>query len=118
MFEDLPRRVARQWARWAKSPNYVFDESPALKTSFDLLDKKTLMISFSDDDLAPHRAVLDLKRFYSRLKIDHRHYKPEDVLQKRVGHFGFFKKRIESTLWKEIEMWIRNCLPERTHRAA
>jgi predicted alpha/beta hydrolase len=118
LFEDLPRRVARQWARWAKSANYVFDESPNLRASFDLLDKTTLMISFADDELAPHKAVLDLKKFYSRLKIEHRHYKPEDVLQKHIGHFGFFKKRTESILWREIILWINTSLPERTHRAA
>jgi predicted alpha/beta hydrolase len=118
LFEDLPRRVARQWARWAKSPEYFTNELPSLKSSFERLDQKTLMISFADDDLAPYKAVIDLKKYYPRLKFDHRHYTPEDVMQQKVGHFGFFKKRTDSALWQELGLWINQALPAHSNRAA
>src|SRR5688572_2374649 len=31
LFEDLPAGVATQWARWAKTQNYAFDELPEMK---------------------------------------------------------------------------------------
>jgi len=118
MFEDLPLNVARQWARWAKSPNYVFDEAPGLRASFAALEHPALMLSFSDDILAPHRAVLDLKKHYSRLKFDHWHLRPEDALQRKIGHFGFFRKRSESLLWKEVVSWIFKTLPSAARNKA
>jgi predicted alpha/beta hydrolase len=111
LFEDLPPHVALQWARWAKSSHYAFDELPALEKAFAALDQPALMISFTDDELAPLPAVLDLKKYLTGMKIDHRHYDPDDLAQQDVGHFGFFKKKLESAMWKEIELWIHQRFP-------
>ena len=108
LFEDLPADVARQWARWAKSENYIFEEMPEMEKKFIALDRPALMISFSDDDLAPKSAVTDLIRRYQKVKWDHWHFKPDDLMQKAIGHFGFFKKRMEDTLWKETLIWMNN----------
>lgn len=111
LFEDLPPNVALQWARWAKSRNYAFEECPALRGNFAALDQHALMISFSDDLLAPYPAVLDLKRCYSGMKIDHRHYEPDDLALQHIGHFGFFKKKSTSAMWREVELWIHQLFP-------
>ncbi|HEY3405166.1 MAG TPA: alpha/beta fold hydrolase [Ohtaekwangia sp.] len=118
MFEDLPGNVARQWARWAKSSDYIFKELPALRSSFKSLEQPTLLVSFTDDELAPHRAVMDLRKYYSQLKIDHWHLHPEDVLQKKIGHFGFFKKRMEPLAWKEVVSWILKNTASPKYKAA
>lgn len=118
LFEDLPAQVAKQWSRWAKSKEYIFEELPAERPSFEILNQPTLMISFSDDTLAPYKAVLDLKRFYKNLKVDHWHLHPEDILQKKIGHFGFFKKRMEIVLWREVLSWIHKNLSARKQHAA
>ena len=118
LFEDLPANVARQWARWARSSNYIFDEFPDCKRNFEMLKQRALMISFSDDDLAPARAVADLQRFYSNVKFDNWHFHPEDILQKRIGHFGFFKKRMQQVLWRDVVSWIYKTLSAPTKKAA
>jgi predicted alpha/beta hydrolase len=118
LFEDLPPNVARQWARWARSSNYIFNELPDSKRSFEMLKQRALMISFSDDDLAPVRAVADLQHFYANVKFDNWHFHPEDILQKRIGHFGFFKKRMQSVLWSEVASWIHKTLSAPTKKAA
>jgi predicted alpha/beta hydrolase len=69
MFEDLPANVAMQWARWAKSPNYIFDELPEYKGNFEMLTQSALMISFSDGTLAPGRAVAHLQGYYTKVKV-------------------------------------------------
>ena len=108
LFEDLPADVAKQWARWAKSENYIFGELPELETKFTSLRRPALMISFSDDTLAPKEAVTDLIQRYRQVKWDHWHFKPEDLMQNVVGHFGFFKKRMQDTLWKDTVTWMNN----------
>lgn len=118
LFEDLPRNVALQWARWARSSNYIFDELPESKKNFESLRQRALMISFSDDELAPPRAVADLQRFYANAKFDNWHFRPEDILQKRIGHFGFFKKRMQQVLWRDVVGWIHKTLSAPTKRAA
>lgn len=118
LFENLPAEVARQWARWAKSNNYIFNEWPEEQIKFSALNQPALLISLSDDSLAPHAAVLDLKKYYRNLKIDHWHIHPDDVLQKRIGHFGFFKKRMETVLWREMLSWINKSLNTRKKKAA
>lgn len=118
LFEDLPAEVALQWSRWAKNKEYIFDEHPEERFSFNALNQRALMISFSDDHLAPIRAVLDLKRFYKNLRVDHWHFQPEDVLQKRVGHFGFFKKRMAPILWRATLSWLYKTVEPQNKKAA
>jgi predicted alpha/beta hydrolase len=118
MFEDLPAEVAKQWARWGRNKNYIFDELPAGQKSFEALHQRTLMISFSDDTLAPLDAVHDLQHFYKNLKVEHWHLTPEDVLKKKVGHFGFFRKHMEAVLWREAIRWIEKDNATEKRRAA
>lgn len=110
LFEDLPSGVAYQWARWAKSSEYMFKEFPEEKEKFASIQQHALMISFTDDTIAPPLAVKELMRFYPRIKWSHWEMKPEDILLKEIGHFGFFKKRMEATLWKELFEWIQKPL--------
>jgi len=118
LFEDLPANVALQWARWAKSSNYIFDELPESKKNFEMLKQRALMISFSDDDIAPARAVADLQRFYKNVRFENWHFNPEDILQRRIGHFGFFRKRMQPVLWREVVSWIHKTLSAPTKKAA
>ena len=83
-----------------------------------MLKQRALMISFSDDDLAPPKAVADLRRFYKNVKFEDWFFKPEDILQKRIGHFGFFKKRMQPLLWPEVVSWIYKTLSTPTKKAA
>jgi predicted alpha/beta hydrolase len=118
LFEDLPSGVARQWSRWAKSQNYIFDELPGMKERFAAPGQQALMISFTDDKLAPRPAVDELKGFYKNLKWTHMHVKPEDVLQKEIGHFGFFRKKHAFAFWGEVLNWINKPLQMKESKAA
>jgi predicted alpha/beta hydrolase len=51
------------------------------------------------------------------MKIDHRHHSPEDIAVRAIGHFGFFKKRYKSTLWRESLDWLKKNAKKR-HRFA
>lgn len=118
LFEDLPAGVAHQWARWAKSEDFLFNEFPEEKKRFEALQVPALMISFSDDKIAPASAVRDLMSKYSQLKWSQWHLKPDDVMQKSIGHFGFFKKDMQQSLWTETTGWMAKLLQPRSWKAA
>ncbi len=108
LFEDLPKEVALQWSRWAKTPNYLFEENPEQRNHFRALTNQSLMISFTDDELAPPRAVKDLMAYYQNLQWQHWHLSPRVWRVKKIGHFGFFKSRMKTTLWLNTLQWMKN----------
>ncbi len=118
LFEDLPRGVALQWARWAKTDRYVFEESPEDEPGFHALTPPALMISFSDDDIAPPLAVKDLMKHYANLKWSHWQLKPEEVMQKSIGHFGYFRKNMRDSLWNESVQWLQKVTRPSSRKAA
>ena len=118
LFEDLPAGVAQQWARWAKSENYLFAEFPEDRKKFESLQAPALMISFSDDRIAPAQAVSDLMNKYSNIKWSQWQLKPDDVMQKSIGHFGFFRKEMQQSLWTETTGWMSKLLQSKSRRAA
>lgn len=111
LFENLPAGVALQWSRWAKSKSYVFDELPYMKERFRSLHQPALMISFSDDDYAPKGSVMNLMSFFKNLKWNHWHLNPSDIKQNKIGHFGFFRKKLASNMWTDITRWMVGMTP-------
>jgi predicted alpha/beta hydrolase len=108
LFEDLPKHVALQWARWAKTPSYMFEEFPDAQRSFEALTTKSLMISFSDDEFAPPNAVLDLIRWYPNMLWQHSEIRPQELGLTNLGHFAFFKPRFKETLWNKALLWLQD----------
>lgn len=106
LFENLPAEASRQWARWAKNSNYLFDELPEKRETFASLHQPALVLSFSDDKLAPRTAVEDLLQHYKNLRIEHRHISPEQIGRKSIGHFNFFRKGFRHPLWTAVSDWI------------
>ncbi len=118
LFEDLPAGVAMQWSRWARSENYMFDEFPEEQQKFEAIQLPALMINFTDDKLAPAPAVMDLMRRYSNVKWSQWQLKPDDVMQRSIGHFGFFRKDMQQSLWAETAGWMGKLFHPKARRAA
>ncbi|HYC58906.1 MAG TPA: alpha/beta fold hydrolase [Thermoanaerobaculia bacterium] len=96
--EDLPRRVATDWARWGRHRDYLFgfhDPAPFAKITAPIL-----AWSFVDDSYAPKTAVDALLRFYGRAEVTRRH-----ADEPGIGHFGFFRRGRER-LWEETVTWL------------
>jgi predicted alpha/beta hydrolase len=118
LFEDLPSGVALQWARWAKSENYVFDENPGFKDRFKALHQPALMVSFTDDEYAPKNAVEQLMSFFKNLKWTHIRITPEEIAQNEINHFGFFKKTMTTSVWYDVMNWTNRQLEIKASKAA
>jgi len=104
--EDLPPGVGLEWARWARTRDYM-QRAPF----FDRLCCPALAYGFSDDGLAPRRAVDRLLASQPRLALRRRHLSPADLGMTRVGHFGFFRHDLSGSLWAESADWLCDAPP-------
>jgi predicted alpha/beta hydrolase len=101
--EDLPRGVARDWARFARNPRYVWGFGDELDLSQTAAYRGPLLAwSFERDHYAPRRTVEKMLEEYAGAKKEHRH-----VADARVGHFGFFRRGNEN-LWQATIDWLRH----------
>jgi predicted alpha/beta hydrolase len=106
--EDLPPRVALEWARWCRHPDYMIDDEGApLRPHFDRFAGRALAYSFTDDRFAPRAAVDAMMDLYRRARTDRRHVDPATIGLDRLGHFGFFQERARPRLWAEAALWLR-----------
>lgn len=106
--EDLPGGVAREWARWCRSPQYMVDDAGApLRPYFDRFSGPLLALSFTDDRLAPPPAVSALVELYSSAALRRQHLDPRSLGLSSLGHFGFFRERARTALWEPTVAWLR-----------
>jgi predicted alpha/beta hydrolase len=101
---DLPPRVASEWARWGRTPGYLFGGAggQARRASYARVRARILAYSFAGDDYAPRRAVAALLDGYPSAQREHRHLEGGAPL----GHFGFFRRRSSTTLWEEAAAFL------------
>jgi predicted alpha/beta hydrolase len=99
--EDLPRGVAEQWARWCRHPDYLASEHADAHERFARFDRPTLFFSFTDDAIAPARAVNALLDRLVRAPVVHRRIDPREHGGDVIGHFGFFRGRFAGSLWQD-----------------
>jgi predicted alpha/beta hydrolase len=114
--EDLPGGVARDWARWGLKRHYEDAAGSRVGHHFARFTAPILAMSFSDDpSLAPPRAVDALfSEYYVRAPMTRWHIRPEDLGVRRLGHSGFFTRRVcPERLWQATAEWMRSVYTER-----
>ncbi len=101
MVGDLPRGVMEQWRRWCLNPEYVVGaEGAEVRAAYAAISTPITSISFEDDDLMSARNIASLHGFYAGAPRVMKRISPQDIGVERIGHFGFFKARFESSLWQ------------------
>lgn len=110
--ENLPRDAALEWAKWCRSPDYLFDhlDEDRLR-KYEDFTAPSLSWSFTDDLYAPPGAVDAALNHYPNAPIAKREVDPGEVGVESIGHLGFFRDRFEGTLWTETEEWLDSTLP-------
>jgi len=115
---DLPRGVAKEWARWCSHPNYLISGHPDALERFARFDPPALFYSFTDDAFAPRRAVRALLEQLSSARVEHRRLHPRDLGAVSVGHFGFFRPAFRETLWADALDFLGDVFDGRPPRRA
>jgi predicted alpha/beta hydrolase len=104
--EDLPAGMALQWADRRLPELRPSGAQPAQERMRQLLDRcatlqcPALAISVSDDAFATVAGTRRLLSYFSRLSsAQHVLFTPLDAQVRRIGHFGFFRRAVGTTLW-------------------
>lgn len=104
---DLPRGVMAQWRRWCLQPDYMMGEGgAALRAHYAAFEAPMLSLAFTDDEFMSRRNVESLHSFYAGAQPVIRHFSPRDVGEKRIGHFGFFRSKFQTSLWPQVPQWL------------
>lgn len=104
---DLPRGVMTQWRRWCLDPGYMMGEGgQALRAHYAALRTPMLSLAFTDDEFMSRRNTESLHGFYAGASPELRRIAPKDVGARRIGHFGFFRKHFEASLWPQVPAWL------------
>lgn len=107
--EDLPGGVAREWARWCRTPGYmVGGDGHGRRDLYRRVTSPILAFGFDDDDYAPPAAVSALLTLYGNAPITRRQVAQTEA---KVGHFGFFRDRFAATFWKEAADFLERHAP-------
>ncbi|QPF75369.1 alpha/beta fold hydrolase [Roseateles sp. DAIF2] len=104
---DLPKGVMAQWRRWCLDPGYMMGEGgEALRAQYAALATPMLSLAFTDDEFMSRRNTESLHGFYAGARPELRRIAPKDVGVRRIGHFGFFRRGFESSLWPQVPAWL------------
>lgn len=97
--EDLPGRVAREWARWCRHPDYIVDAAGRpIRAGFDAFRGRIVAYAIADDWMAPEAAVRALMATYRNADVEVHMLSPQALGLRGIGHFGFFRER-SAALW-------------------
>jgi predicted alpha/beta hydrolase len=104
--EDIPAGVALQWAGRRLPelrPSGSAPEDERLRHLLDRcaeLQRPAAVITISDDAFTGAAGTKRLLSYYPRLfPLKHVVYTPAEAGARRLGHFGFFRRRAGSVLW-------------------
>lgn len=107
MVGNLPRGVITEWRRWCLHPDYVCDESGQRRDAFfPAVRFPICSLSFTDDEYMSETNIRKLHGRYTGADVEFRRVAPADLGVKRIGHFGFFRKQFDATLWPQALDWL------------
>jgi len=109
---QLPKGIALDWKNWSTKKGYLFSDPSITNKYYHKFTGKIHSIAFSDDlAFSPEKTVNDLMKYFTQADKHTKIYHPSEVLQQKVGHFGFFKQN-NLTMWDNtILTHLNKCLP-------
>lgn len=100
MVGDLPAQVMRQWRRWCLHPEYAISEGEAVRAQYAAVRTPIVSLSFQDDEFMSARNTESIHGFYVNAPRTMKRIAPADIGVSRIGHFGFFRRAFEKSLWQ------------------
>ena len=105
--EDTPAGVVRDWSM----PTPRYERRPSGQdqhvANFAAVNAQLLAISISDDPYGTIPAIERLLAYFTGSDRTHWRITPEDIGQKEVGHFAFFRSECQATLWPIALSWLQ-----------
>ncbi len=116
---DVPAGVMRDWARFARSPRYLFNPRHGVDTArYRELRQPAISFEFTDDRYAPEAATAAFLRELPALRVTRRRIAPAELGTTVMGHFGYFQRSRSTALWLETADWILRVATQGPRQAA
>jgi len=104
--EDLPVGVAREWARWGRTRDYIAGFARRRGPSgFDRFTGPVRSYAITDDGYAPPPSVHALAADFRTARTEVVEVAPAAIGKRRLGHFGAFRPSAQA-LWAEWADWL------------
>jgi predicted alpha/beta hydrolase len=105
--EDTPRGVALDWARMGpRFETSLGGTSDALAGSFAQVRAPILALGIEDDPFGTAPAIDRLLDYYTHSERHHFRLAPSAIDQDKIGHFAFFHKKFQESLWPFAADWL------------
>ena len=75
---------------------------------FSRVKAQILAISITDDPFGTVAAIERLLGYFDSSECTHLRIAPEDIGEKEVGHFAFFRSEYQDRLWPIALAWLQN----------
>ena len=106
--EDTPAGVVRDWS----TPTPRYETRPSGRDlgelPFSRVKAQLLAISLTDDPFGTVAAIERLLGYFANSERTHLRIAPEDIGEKQVGHFAFFRSEYQDRLWPIALAWLQN----------
>lgn len=104
---DLPAGVMDQWRSWCLNRDYCVGAlGDAVRAEYARIGTPILALSFTDDEYMSRANTESMLGFYASAPREMRRIAPGDVGARRIGHFGFFRRRNAERLWPQAAAWF------------
>jgi predicted alpha/beta hydrolase len=104
---DLPAGVMMQWRSWCLHRDYLVGaEGEGVRARYAQVQQPILSLSFTDDEYMSARNTESLHGFYSSAPCELRRIAPSEIGVNRIGHFGFFRRKLGTVLWPQAGQWL------------
>lgn len=97
--ENLPKKVAREWCYWGRHPKSVIGRRPDKESQYQNITSTILALSFEKDFYAVKESVDKIDQLYTSANVLRKHFTADDINEKAVGHFSFFKSEYSKYYW-------------------
>ncbi len=101
IFDDIPAPAMRQWTGWCKNIDYCAGVEADAKARFARLKIPVHYLSFTDDEFMTREGTEAMLQQFCAASRQHTRVAPSDWNEKRIGHFGVFRKEM-ATHWPRI----------------
>jgi predicted alpha/beta hydrolase len=106
--EDTPAGVVRDWS----TPTPTYETRPSGRflgeLPFSRVKARILAISITDDPFGTVAAIERMLNYFVKSERTHLRIAPEDIGEKQVGHFAFFRSEYQDRLWPIALAWLQS----------
>jgi predicted alpha/beta hydrolase len=106
MVGDLPYGVMTQWRRWCLSEQYLGAEGERVREALARVELPITALSMQDDELMTLRGTRALFALYRSAQLELKRLRPAEHGVAAIGHFGFFRPKMEEALWPLVPEWL------------